>query len=159
MTLKLSTAADIAKSAPELVELPFLQNGKKIVIRIRQLNMTELAQAEGGPPAMGPNPDGSRTLSTAETLTAAERFRGLARAGIVEPTFIFDADTPGSPRWDDLSAGNQGAVVMEIYRLSGIGTSKDVEAAKRAAGFPDLPGGAPDGAPADPPVRARAAAA
>jgi hypothetical protein len=161
MTLKVSTATDVRRTPDELVELPFPQCGKKIVLRVKQLNMDEISLAQGGPPAMAPDADGTRHLSPRETQDAAAIFRAFARAGIVEPRFIFDpvdADAPGA-RWDDLSAGNQAAAVEAIQRLSGLGVSKDVEAAKRAAGFPAEPGRKADGAPVAAPLSAGAAAA
>jgi len=145
-TLKVSTAADFAP-ASEIVELSHAQSGKKLVIRVRQLNMDQLARAEGGPPALPPEPDGTRRIRPADSITAAERAREVARMGIVEPRFRFGDEEGDGPRWDDLSAANQGAAVMHIYRVSGIGTSADVEAATRAATFPAEPGRAGDGAP------------
>jgi hypothetical protein len=156
--LKVSAAGDIRRPAPELVELPHAQNGRKLVFLLRPLNIDELGRAEGGPPAMPPELDGSRKLTSRESLTAADTLREIGRAGIVEPRINFG---PGedSPHWDDLSAGNQGAVVTAIYRLSGIGQSKDGEAAKSTVGFPAEPGGKEHGAPRDPAVRAGAAPA
>jgi hypothetical protein len=155
--LKISSAADIGRVEPEPFALPHLHNGKRLIFLLRQLNVADVSRASAGPPVMAPDAEGNRRLTSAEAIDTAMQLREIARAGIVEPKLSFDGE-PGA-RWDDLSAGNQMAIVNAINRLAGTDQSPDTEAAKRAAGFPAEPGGTKGGAAPDPKVRAGAAAA
>src|SRR5262245_27836273 len=121
METRVSSAADFA-AAEEVFELPFPQNGKRLAVRIRALDLDEFAAAEEAPPTYGPT--GDRILTTGDQRSAIAKFRGVAQAGIVEPKFSFDYEGP-APRWSSLVAGNQTAIAVAIYRLSGIGASPD----------------------------------
>jgi hypothetical protein len=154
--LKVSAAEDI-EGATEVIELPYLQNGKRIAVRVRALDMLALAEAEAQAPSMASDGAGGK-ITVEESRRLALRFRAVAKAGIVEPVLAFEPGEPG-PRYDQLVAGNQAALVMGIYRISGVGQSEDAEAAKSAATFPAKRGRSANGEAAGSDLRAPAATA
>ena len=146
---KVSKVEDFGKleEVTRLVELPIPMNGKKPVIQVRALNMARLGIALGGAPIIGGGASAEDGVKVAESI---------AREGIVDPPFSFGEERePGKVWWQDLPAGNQGAIVQAIYVISGAFMNRDAEVGDRLIRFPDVKRGRADGKAAGATVPAR----
>jgi hypothetical protein len=129
------TKPQAIKPLTEDITLPERPDGTAFVFRVRALVGAGIMAAQEAATIM----TGQRSRKpTPEQLAALDRsFRRIAEAGIVEPKLVYEGE--GSPSWDDLTVIEQTTIIKAIYRLSGVGQSKDKGVANAAARFPSEP--------------------
>jgi phage pi2 protein 07 len=140
---KVSTAADFAEPETKLLELPRKGPlGKTLVVRIRAVPVDELLVALEGIPELQQAGTGDaakdKSFNQARELILAQVLpkRRIAKAGIVEPVFVFGPDEAGA-QWSNLHSENQEAIVNEIMEFSGLtgkGQAEKAEAFRGVAG-------------------------
>ncbi len=142
--LTVSKPSDVARDT-ELFALPRQQGGVTLVFRLRALSLAEMRRLEGETAVIREPGDDNRRLTDEEFSLMRERYKNIARLGIVEPPIAFDGQEEGKASWDDVHLDNQIALMNEIARFSGSGASKDGLEAAALATFPGEPGGADGG--------------
>jgi hypothetical protein len=99
-----------------VILLPVLVNGQRVSVRIRAVDVPELAAVlEVSRGAKGDVEPGSKAARMSSLPV-----REVARLGIVSPAFAFDAPAPGVPLFDALAWGNRIAIMKGIMELSGV---------------------------------------
>lgn len=134
--LTVSRPADI-KRATLILQLPVVQDGVTIVVKVWAAKIAALFAQLEGVPGLSDAPSGSRTRTFAEArenlLASLEPSRRIAEMGLIEPAFSFgDEPEDGKAWWFDLVGENQAAVIEAIMSLSGL----KGDAAKQAGTFP-----------------------
>lgn len=145
-----------------ILTLPELgADGSELVVEVQAIHAAELLVALKGIPGLetGDKPVGMADIARRLEATR-EPYRAIASRGLVAPAFSFgDAREDGKAWWDDLTFGNQQAIVDAVSELSGLasGGGPAVEAAtfrgeRRGGGGRRRAMGAGNGADPAPPT-------
>jgi hypothetical protein len=130
--------ADDFQIEERTIDLPELQNGRRVSVRVRAIDPELLIVAFRGIPAPALlTGDAARDLEAESKL-----MRAIAREGIAAPEFSFDGPAEGKADWRALKMANRAAITAAIAELSGLAPATGAGTTER---FPGEPGGAAAG--------------
>lgn len=142
MELEKKVSSASAFRVPEkLVDLPQPLGGQVLTVKIRAVDITDIAEAFGSLPSLAADSAASDDMASMRDMVAQAEpiYRKLAAAGVIEPKFSFDGPADDAADWGALSSANRAALMRAILDLSGFSVPREV--ADMAGRFPGESGG------------------
>lgn len=132
---KVSSPAAFQRKRKVLVLPELGADGTELVVEVQAIHAAELLVALKGIPGLETGDKPVDVADIAKRLEASrEPYRAIAGRGLVAPEFCFGpAREDGKAWWEDLTFGNQQAIVDAICELSGLAGGGGV--AEKAATF------------------------